>query len=280
MEIEEAGQDNAEVIETEAANSPEQSTPEATPQGNPHWKEVEEKLGPNNYAVIKPYLDKADTEHRQGIESLNTRFKPFQSFIEQGVTPEVITQSLGLARQINENPTSIYEKLGEFLAQTGRLPESQQELEEVVGDDDPEDEDPRDAQIRELRERQAQFEQQFTMQQQAQVKQQLDAEADTWLDGETTKIKQAHPDFGEEDLKEVTRIALGQMREGQAPDLARAADHLASLRDRFRTAPRPGAQAPNVPGGAGGGTPSSAVPPHKMTPAERQARVASMLGNS
>ena len=96
MEIEEAGQDNAEVIETEAANSPEQSTPEATPQGNPHWKEVEEKLGPNNYAVIKPYLDKADTEHRQGIESLNTRFKPFQSFIEQGVTPEVITQSLGL----------------------------------------------------------------------------------------------------------------------------------------------------------------------------------------
>lgn len=272
--------ENAEVVETDAApegNSPQQVE---TPQSNPFWKEVEDKLGPNNYQVIQPYLAKADTEHREAIEKVNSRFKPYQPFVDQGITPDVIQASMGLVKQLNENPEVIYEKLGQFLEQNGRLP-NKQELQAAVDEDDPnEDEDPRDAQIRQLQERQAQFEQFFTGQAQMQQQQQMDQEADTWLEGEIQNLKSAHADYTEEDLKEVIRIAVAQTKEGQAPDIAKASQHFEALRDRFRNAPRATDSAPRVPGGAGGGTPNPGTArPSQQTAAERQALVAQMLSS-
>lgn len=271
--------ENAEVVETDAApegNSPQQVE---TPQSNPFWKEVEDKLGPNNYQVIQPYLAQADTKHREGIEALNSRFKPYQPFIDQGITPDVIQASIGLVRTLNETPEVIYEKLHEFLEREGRLP-NKQELQDEVENGQDEDEDPRDAQLRQLQERQQQFEQFFEQQAQAQVQQQMDQEADSWLEGEINNLKTAHADYAEEDLKEVIRIAVAQTREGQAPDIAKAAEHFESLRNRFRNAPRAADSAPRIPGGVGGGTPTGGAPSNAPKTAEqRQALVASMLAS-
>lgn len=266
---------SAEVEAPEAApegNSPQQIE---TPQSNPFWKEVEEKLGPNNYAVIQPYLAQADTQHRQGIEAVNSRYKPYQPLIDQGLTPEVITQHAQLVKQLNEAPEVIYEKLGEFLQQQGRLP-SPQELQDEIDDPDAE-EDPRDRQIADLTQQIQQLGGFVTNQYQQQQMQQLNAEADDWLDGEATRLKQTHS-FSDDDVKEVYRIAAGQIQQGQSPDLDAAAAHFVGLRDRFRNAPRAAANAPAVPGGAGGGTPGTGTQnPSKMSAAERQALVAQML---
>lgn len=273
--------ESAPAVEVEAApegNSP-QPEAEAAPQGNPFWGKVEEKVGPNVYRMIQPYLAEADTKHREGIEALNSRFKPYQPFIDQGLTPDVIQASIGLVKQLNEAPEVIYEKLHEFLEREGRLP-NKQELQAEVEDGQDEDEDPRDAQVRQLMERQQQFEQFFEQQAQAQQQQQMDAEADSWLDGEMTALKAAHADFDEADLKEVVRIAVAQTREGQAPDIAKAAEHFIGLRDRFRNAPRAADSAPRIPGGVGGGTPTGGAPSNAPKTAEqRQALVAQMLAS-
>jgi hypothetical protein len=260
-------------------NSPQPTDPPA-PQGNPFWSKVEESVGPNVYKVIQPYLAEADTKHREGIEAVNSRFKPFQPFIDQGVSPDTLTQAMQLARQLNEAPEVIYEKLGAFLQQTGRMPSPAELQQEIDEDATPVDEDPRESQIRDLQGQLEQLQGFVGTQYEQQQQQQLAQEADSWLEGEASKMKQAHPDFTDDDVKEVYRIALGQVQQGQAPDLETAITHFTGLRDRFRSAPRAAASAPAVPGGAGGGTPNLGTQiPAKMTAAERQAKVVAMLGN-
>lgn len=269
------GLDNTEASVEEQSYSTEESTTETAPQSNPFWKEVEEKLGPNNYAVIRPYLEKTDTEYRQGITKANDRLKPYQQyqpFIDQGVSPEILQQSMALARQLDAEPEKVYESLGNFLRQNGRLPDNQELAEQVTS----EEEDPRDAQLRQLQENQGQL-QQFIQQQVASAhKAQMDQQADAWLDNEVKGLQAKG--FDGEDVKEIIRIATSQVNSGQEPDLAKAAEHYVGLQNRIRTAPRPGSSAPRVPGGVGGGTPGAGtIDPAKMTKAERIAAVAARL---
>lgn len=269
------------LVETEASvedpsYSQEQSQEPAAPQDNPFWGELADKLGPNLYEVAKPYLSKADTAHREGIEKLNSRFEPYKGFIDQGVSPDMLNQSLALARQLDQSPETVYEQLGEFLRQNGRLP-SPKELEKQIEEDpNAEAEDPRDAQLRQLMEQQNQLQQFIQASQQAALEQQAAAEADSWRDQQVEELKKQG--FDDSDIKEVFRFALAQVNAGQEPDLAKAAQHYTELQNRIRTAPRPGASAPRVPGGAGGGTPNLGQnDPSKMSKEQRQALVAQML---
>lgn len=276
-EAEGQGLDNTEASVEDTSYSPEET--ETAPQGNPFWKEVEDKLGPNNYAVIQPYLNQADTAHREGIEKLNSRYSPYKGFIDQGISPEYLQQSVGLARQLEENPEQIYESLGNFLRQNGRLP-SEQELGKQVEEDASEEEDPRDAQIRQLREGQEQLQQFINQSVASQQQAQMAQEADAWLDGELKKIEAQG--FDSEDMKEIVRIAASQSdRSGKEPDLAAAVQHYTDLQNRIRTAPRAGAGAPRVPGGVGGGTPgSTSQDPATMTKEQRIAAVAARFGGN
>lgn len=270
------------LVETEASvedpsYSQEQSQ-EPAAQDNPFWGELADKLGPNLYEVAKPYLSKADTAHREGIEKLNSRFEPYKGFVDEGVPPEMLQQSLALARQLDQSPETVYEQLGEFLRQNGRLPspkELDQQIEETASE---EEADPRDAQIKQLMEGQTQLQEYIQQSQMAAIQQQAAAEADTWRDSQVKELQAKG--YDEADVKEIFRFALAQINSGQEPDLAKAAEHYAELQNRIRTAPRPGAAAPRIPGGVGGGTPSmGGSDPSKMTKEQRQALVASMISN-
>lgn len=271
---------------TEPAAAPEAQQPEdhstqtqEQTEPNPFWGEVEKLTGPNVYKLIQPHLAKADTEARNRISALNESYKPWKQFADQGIAPEHVQQAIGVVQRLNspEGQVEVYESLRTFLEREGRLPNQAELQQEVEDNEDPED-DPRDQQLSALQQQQEQLMQFLQQQQQAQMEAQIQQEADVWADNEWKRITQAHPDLTKEDLSDVAQILAAQTNRGEAPDLDKAVAQFSAMRDRIRTAPRPGQMAPRVPSGPGGGTPSAGgIDPSSMSKQDRQALVAQML---
>ena len=219
--------------------APESNSPEQQEPTNPFWGEVEKLVGPNVWKTVQPHLSKADAEASKRIAAVNEQLKPWKAFSEQGLTPQHVQQAFDYVRQLNDpqGQVEIYQSLHNFLKENGRLPETPQEVQEVL--EGGEEEDPRDAQIAALQQQIQQIGQYTMGQFQSQAQAQAAAEADTWLDSENTRLQQAG--YGEEDIKEIVRIAAFMAQQtGQDPEnLDAAAQHVTALRDRSRTAPRP-----------------------------------------
>lgn len=281
-----AGQESTSEY-TEAPEAPEapQTEDHSTgnePESNPFWGEVEKLTGPNVYKIIQPHLAKADTAARQRVEAVNQSFAPWKELEAEGINPQQVRQAMGVVQQLNTNPEQVYQSLQEFLTREGRMP-NQAELKREVAEDIQDEEngnqpDPRDAQLAALKEQIERLggfvTQQFTSQQQQAAAQ----EADSWLEGEAQRLTQTHG-YSAEDMKEIVRIAAFQAQQtGQDPDnLDAAAAHFNSLRDRFRTAPRPGASAPRLPMGPGGGSPQQTSDPASLSKEDRIAAAAAVL---
>lgn len=263
------------------AVAPEQQdhSTENEPEANPFWGEVEKLTGPNVYKLIQPHLAKADTAARQRVEAVNSKYAPWQQFEQQGINPQHVQQALGVVHQLNTAPEQVFESLRSFLEREGRMP-SQAELKQEVKEDLAETEgepDSRDTQIKQLREQLQQFQgfvtEQFTTQQQAKAAE----EADSWLEGEVSRITQAGG-YDKADVQEIIRIAAFQSQQsGKEPDLDAAAQQFNAMRDRIRTTPRPGQLAPRLPSGPGGGSPQGQIDPSSMTKEQRRELVANML---
>lgn len=258
---------------TEPAEAPvteENHSTEEQSTANPYWGEVEKLTGPNVYRTIKPHLDKADAEANKRISALNERYKPWQAFADQGVTPDHVSAAFGYVQKLNdpEGQLEIYNALHSFLKENGRLPNEQELAEEVL--ENAEETDPREAEIQALQQRLEEL-QQFTEGQfSAQEQHRIEQEADAWADNEWRRITEAHPDLSKEDLGDVAQILAAQTNRGEAPDLDKAVAQFSAMRDRIRTAPRPGQFAPRLPSGPGGGTPQGGgIDMSKLTKAQR-----------
>lgn len=245
---------------------------------NPFWGEVEKLTGPNVYKLIQPHLAKADTEARNRISALNQSFAPWKALVDQGIAPEHVQQSLGVVRQLNDQPEVVYESLRTFLEREGRLPSNTELAQEVEEND--EEVDLRDQQLSVLQQQQQQVMQFLQEQYQSQQLAAAAQEADSWLDSEVNRVKALPAGFDESDIQDIVRIAAFQAQQnGQDPEsLDAAVAQFQAMRDRIRTSPRPGQLAPRIPSGAGGGTPSGGgIDPANMSKDQRRAVVAEML---
>lgn len=261
---------------TEIAPSENHSTDQQS-ESNPFWGEVEKKIGPNLWQLIKPDLDKADTTARQRIEAVNQQYDPWKKLVDQGITPEQVDRSIGVVRQLNDpqGQLQIFESLQTFLRENGRLPNNQELQEQVEEDADDEGTDPRYDALEQQNQAIMQFLQE---RQQAEVQQIANQEADTWLDTELERLK--NKGYDGEDIKEILRIASSSLgADGRVPDnFDAAASHFDALRDRIRTTPRPGQLAPRLPSGPGGGTPQGGgIDPSNLSKTQRRELVAAML---
>jgi|TARA_R100000482_G_scaffold124710_2_gene78547 hypothetical protein len=278
----ETSQESTEAPEpVEAPEPQEDHSEQGSSDSNPFWKEVEEAIGPNNYKLIQPHLTKADTEARNRISELNQSYAPWKAFADQGITPDQVTQSVGVVQRLNDpqGQVEVYESLRTFLEREGRLP-NQAELSQEVEDNEesPEEEaDPRDAQLRELQEQQSKIQQFLQGQYETAQRQQMEAQADQELKSEIDTLRNTHQDLDDADMKEVVRIAAFAAQQGEEITLDQAYGKFAELRDRIRTAPRPSASAPRLPGGSGGSPSSAPVDPSTMTKQQRQDLVSQML---
>jgi hypothetical protein len=209
--------------------------------GNPAWDSLRTKLDPISFRAIEDDLKNFDKQAESRISSLNQQLK---SYSELG-SPEQLQNYSVIAQKLDTEPEVIYNALGEFLKQNGRLPETEKELQSAVDDQeanqDQPQEDPRLAQL----EQQQQMMQNFLMQQQ---QMQIEQEADVALDKEVNELKQAYPEFTNEDVREVLmRTAFKFQQTGKSAKLADVAkEYMDNTVNRIRAVPRPGDSAPRL----------------------------------
>lgn len=251
MEDEQETTEIQEQAEVPPQGTPVEGTEVQEPEGgdNPAWGPIRDSLDDVSYQAIKPKLKDFDSEAQRRIESVNSKFKWASDLQEQGVTPEQVQQSITVAQRINDNPEEIYQALGQFLQENGRLPKNDQELEEATDNNSDEGGSEDNSRIDQLQQQQEAF--QNYMESQEQEKLQQQAQAD--IDQEIEQLKKNYPDFDNQDIQEVllraynsSSIAAQNGKDEVKPLSDYAQDYKENVRDRIMKAQESRSKAPDV----------------------------------
>ena len=225
----------AEAVSTEAAAVEGAPGPDATagaapaPQStgiNPAWEPIREVLGDDLFNVnVRPHLQKMDESAHTRITNLNNELKSFEGFkpfVEQGLTPQAIQQSMELAQLIEANPQQVYDFLGQHLG-VAPVEEEPEGLEQFGAGQDGAMQLPQ-AVLDQLAASQ-QFQQQYYAEQQerAQMEQQAqwEAEATRELDQQMSTFLQRNPTFTEADKGELFRAQYDLLKRLEAQGINR-----------------------------------------------------------
>ena len=211
--------------------------------GNPAWDSLRSKLDPVSFHNIQDDLKTFDKNAESRISSLNQQLKQYN---ELG-SPEQLQNYAAIAQRLDTEPEVIYNALGEFLKQNGRLPETAQEMQDAVDEEEAtneNDEAPVDPRLAQLEQQTQQMQEFLSQQEQMRIQQ----EADVALEQEINELKQAHPDFTEDDVREVLMRAAFQLQSnGKAAKLSDVAqEYVDKTVNRIRAVPRPGDSAPRL----------------------------------
>lgn len=257
MPDEEIGQESAAPEVADNSQTQVETANETEGGYNPAWEPLRQNLG-LQFESIKPDLAKIDKDYHDHITKVNSQYAPWKQFADQGVSPDQVTQAFMMLQQLNDNPEQVYQALGQFLEQNGRLPTAA-EAAEAVEDADDEDEYESDAerQLAEMQKRLDDFQRLQQEQEQQRQMEQIQAKADQEVEAEYSAFQQAHPDLDPADWAEIQRRHLSYALQG--PDSIKSLEEVGKeyfdLVNRIRSAPRPNDLAPRLPG-AGGAAPA------------------------
>jgi len=150
---------------------------------------------------LRPIVEAKFKEFNADYTRKTQEVAPFRQTLEEaGMTAEEAQQALQFVKGLDDPDQlkALYERLSDHFDQ------SAQESEEVD-----ESVDPRDAELKNVSERLARFEQ-------AQAK----SEAEATLNASIAAVKEAHPDFKEADMNRVFQLATAHMQGGKDVDQA------------------------------------------------------------
>jgi len=264
--------------EVSESSGPVEVTTEQQPTeesgGNPAWDSLRSKLDPVSFHSIQEDLKNFDKNAESRISSLNQQLKEYN---ELG-SPEQLQNYATIAQRLDTEPEVIYNALGEFLKQNGRMPETEAELQDAVDEEEAfgTEEAPVDPRLAQLEQQQQQMQEFLAQQEQVRVQQ----EADSALEQEIGELKKAHPDFTEDDVREVLMRAAFQLQSsGKAGKLSDVAQgYVDKTVNRIRAVPRPGDSAPRLlPTSGGVPAGQQATPLGKMSRNDVQSLIASSL---
>lgn len=128
--VENNGPEETPTIEQVQGNP---SIPEGTPGPNPSWEPVLNLIPENLHSVITPHFQEWDQAANKRIESVNTKYKDFDPFIEHGISAEDLAQGVRLINVLNTNPKVIYEALAQQLNPVAGEEEEPEETPEAPG---------------------------------------------------------------------------------------------------------------------------------------------------
>lgn len=231
-------------------------------QGHPAWKEVLDVLPTSLHPIVTPALSKWDQGVQERFQQVQSKYDPYNSFIENNIPPEQIEQSLELARMMREDPHGLYARMGEYFSM-GQNDQGQPENEEDefdIGDDNPE-----------WAKAKAELEQnQKILAQglQAMMQEKANAEAEAKLESDLKSLREKHGDFDEEF---VLTYALNN-----GNSLEAGVKKYNELVGRLKGSPAPGSNLP-TPIAPGGATPSSAVDPTTLNNQDTKSLVVNLL---
>lgn len=255
---------------------------------HPAYEPLRQQLG-LQFETIKPELAKISKSFDEHVTKVNGQLAPWKPMIDQGVTPEKVTQAFTMLQRLNDNPEEIYNALGQFLQENGRLPQNAAEAAQAVEDADEGDDEfasPEAKQIRALEKQLQEFKDLFTGQneqaRQAAEAAQYEVEvarANQDVQQEQNAFMAAHPDLAKEDMAEILKRQYYEALQG--PEHIRPLEEIGkeffALQDRIRSAPRPNDLAPRLPGAGGAVPKGQAKDPSEFSRQESQDALAALL---
>lgn len=229
----------------------EQAAPTPAGGGHPAWDDLRSQIGETTFHLVKPHLQKFDTEAQARISRLNEdldRYKGLGEF-------DSLQVGMSIAQQLEQDPIGFYNNYGGLLRERGLL-----DAEPTVGAEAEVDEDvdPRDARIQELE----QMVQQVLGTQQEQSTQQ---QYETWNREWSSAFEAAkaqNPWLTDDDDALLRSMAARHITndDAQIPDVfGKTLTDLSNYRNRTLSAPRANDSAPRLLS-AGGGNPAAAQP--------------------
>ena len=255
---------------------------------NPVFEPIRQQLG-LQYETIKPELLKIEKNFNEHVTKVNSQFAPWKGLAEQGVTPEQVTQSFAILQKLNDNPEEIYQALGQFLQEHGRLPKNAAEAAQAVEEAEDEDDEyltDEQKQIRDLQKQVEDFKALITgqteqAQQAAEAAQRevMVAQAEQELQKEFNDFQAAHPNLSEEDMLEIQQRHYFYALQGpeHIKSLEEVGKEFFSLQERIRSAPRPTDLAPRLPGAGGAVPKGQAKDASEFSRQESQEALAALL---
>lgn len=251
---------------------------------NPAWEPIRSAVDETTYHLIKPHLAKFDQDAQQRVRSTNERLGWAGKLLEDGMTAEEVQQATTLARQLSEDPMTVFQNLKGYVEQY--FPDQFAQLDWIVrqqqaaaaqedqqlgldGEDDPRIAE-LDRRLAELDQREQRLNGFF----EEQERQRMYDDAYSQIDTEVKKITAERPDLQKEDWKEIMGYAAAQA--SQKPvTVAEAVAWFDSIANRVRTTPRPGDSAPSLlPLGGGNPARPQQVDYSKMSDADIQSMIA------
>jgi hypothetical protein len=149
--------ETTETLETPAETATQE--PEETAKSHPAHEKLLSELPEAWHAKVTPHLQEFDRNVQQQLE----KFSPFKQFVDDGVDPAFLVQSMQLAKAIASDPVTVHQNLTNALMQQGLIRE---EAEKAAGEIIEENADPYEsedelspAMKRELQRRDADMEQ-------------------------------------------------------------------------------------------------------------------------
>jgi len=232
--------------ETQAPDA--QSAPPVTPQAeepkvHPAYEKLLSELPEAWHSKVTPHLQEQDRYFQQQIE----KYTPFKEYVEQGITPDLLSGGLNLARAIEDNPVEVFNSLKAYLVENGMLEkEAEKQAAEIISD---EADEPQSEIERKLAELEKFKEEQLSRAQQAELDK-ATKEATAELDREMSALKSQYALTEQHEIAiyNLMNAALGA---GKEMSLSDAAKQLQAMIGNF---PAVGAtQAPpTIIGGSGG----------------------------
>jgi len=251
----------APVESTGGQEAQQQTTGPETPQvdpaevvkGNPAWGEILDKTPAALHPMMTPVFEKWD----KNFQEVQTKYAPYKDFVDQGITPEQINQSLQVLQLLNTQPRTVYDQMVATFGDEWGLTkqEAEQVAQQVQGQQEqtPEydlsqqqsnvidiEKDPRFVQMRQQMDTMAQY-------LAGQIQQTEQQQVEEALDKEVAGLEQKYGQFNKQI---VFALAANGMPLEQAVQTWK--------QEVAQNTPRPGSNFPPVMT-PGGGTPSQAV---------------------
>jgi hypothetical protein len=192
---------------------------------NPAWSPLLDKLPEGFHGMVAPVLRDWDKNFDSKLHEVQSKFEPYQPFVEQGVDPDQLNAALEFYRMAEADPKAIYEQMGTFFGFGAGQGQDGQELSDG---EEPfsleEDELSKNPKFQELMQNQQAIAQvllkQREQEEMALVEQQIETEVNS--------IKEAHPDLSEQEETMMFQLALSSKI-----TLTQAAEQLFSYKDQI-----------------------------------------------
>jgi hypothetical protein len=250
------------------------STPEvAEPtKAHPAHEKLLSELPEAWHDKVKPHLQEFDRNVQQQLE----KFSPYKQFVEDGIDPSYITQSMQLAQAIAADPLTVHENLTKALMDQGLLKaEAKKAAQEIIDDvenDIYEEEDLSPAMKRELEKRDAELNAIKEQMGAAEFEKATQAELLT-LDSEFNSLR-GNYEVTPAQERAILELMDASLARGEDLTVFQAAKKLVDITGtgfKKKGASEPAKAAPTVLGGSGGnGVPFEAVEVPKDAKAKKE----------